>query len=237
MEQQFQQILFVLKATPYKEYGQIVEVFTQKDGRFSIFVNGSRRPTSPLKAILQPFNLICADIKTKNNYKTLSNVQLVQTICLKNLSLICANYINELIYYLLEENIPHPIIFKKYFIALQYLSSQTLLEPILRQFELSILDDIGYGINFLFDSNGNRIVPKSYYLYDIESGFVHVSNNQVNSFNVFIGSDILTIGKSEFEQKHILKILKKICRMNINFRLGSRHIVSRELYSQFISRR
>ena len=58
---------FVIHSRPYRETSQLVEVFTQDSGRFTLVARGSRGPRSPLKGLLQPFTLLTIAWRRSSN--------------------------------------------------------------------------------------------------------------------------------------------------------------------------
>ncbi len=85
---------------------------------------------------------------------------------LREISLYSALYLNELLYYLLERQTAYPELFDYYRQALQLLTEAGSPEPVLRQFELLLLEALGYGIDFTLDAlSGLPIEPQRYYLY------------------------------------------------------------------------
>ena len=239
MSETEKQGMWVLRSVPYKEYSQLVDLFTENCGRVTAVIHGSRKPKSPLKSLLQPFNYISAVLSRKNSdLFSLKDIELKNSIVLKPKELICAQYLNEIIFYLLEKNIPEPKIFGNYYRALKELGSggQTNIEALLRSFELDLLDNLGYGINFVNDYQGTIIRSNVNYVYELDSGFIPISFDSDNK-NVFLGACLASIYRRDFRDRNVLQATKYICKMVINSKLGNNKIYTRALFAQYLSMR
>ena len=106
---------FVIHSRPYRETSQLVEVFTQDSGRFTLVARGSRGPRSPLKGLLQPFSLLTISWRGKGDLKNLTQVECPDhSLRLGGDRLFYGLYLNELVYYLLEAHTPFPEVFDAY---------------------------------------------------------------------------------------------------------------------------
>lgn len=240
MNEPIKQGLWILRATPYRESGQLLDLFTEKQGKVTAIVHGSRKPKSPLKAIFQPFNFISAILSYKNSDLCfIKEPELQCSLMLSPKEMICAQYLNELLFYLLERNVPEPQIFLDYFKTLKNLSceDQPNLEVLLRSFELDLLDHLGYGINFFHDYRGDQIQNNLAYSYDLENGFIPLTYDQSFGQMAFSGQDLASMCKRDFRDKRVLSATKKICKMVINSKLGNHKIMTRALFAQYLSTR
>ncbi len=231
---QFQQMV-VLRSSPYREYDLLVELFTKNSGKVSAVVNGARRPKSSLKAVIQPFNLFSAHLIGKNELKRLSSVDLLETYSFSPQVSFCAMYLNEILFYLLEKNIPQINVFDSYVTSLQYLQKVEFsdTELPLRMFELNLLDELGYGIDFSCDCHGKFIDDGQLYIYDPLSGFVSVPSFAGDA--TISGILVKKLGKHDFADQDVLKKMKGICQKAINIHLGNHQLMSRELLKKFMS--
>ena len=238
MEEAARQRMWVLRTTPYKEYGQLVVLFTEQFGKITAVVHGSRRAKSPLKSLLQPFNYISAVLSSKHSELcTLKEVELNCSFPLQQKELICAQYLNEILFYLLENNIPEPQIFNSYLGVLRQLAGGAPdIEVLLRNFELELLDNIGYGIDFISDYQGNRIRANVSYVYEPDNGFIPVTFES-NSKYTFIGADLASMSRREFGNRRVLSAIKHICKKVINSRIGNHKIYTRALFAQYLAMR
>ncbi len=227
------QQMFVLRTRSYLEYGQLIDLFTFDNGIVTAVSRNSRRIKSPLKAQLQPFNLLTASLSGSSELMNLSNVELKNRYALGPVETFCGQYLNELLFYLMERNVPYPDIFNGYQNLLSYLTDYgiTGVEAVFRLFELDVLSQLGYGINFNTDSQGNTISGAERYYYDPSSGFIHATD--WNNITTFSGDDLKRLGAGELMDLDVLAAAKKICRQAIDSHLGNHRIKSRELFSKY----
>lgn len=226
--------LVVLRATPYREYDLLVDLFSRDIGRISAVSSGSRRPKSVAKALIQPFNLISAQLNGRGELKRIVAPELVDTYTFTSCISCCAMYLNEILFYLLERNVPQPLIFDSYLATLNIFQKIELDDtgPFLRIFELNLLTALGYGIDFSCDSSGNYVEDDKFYIYDPGSGFVSVP--EMISVSAISGMMVKRLGKRDFADKTVLKMMKNICQQAIGIHLGNHHLMSRELLKKFI---
>ena len=227
------QQMFVLRTRAYLEYGQLVDLFTFDNGLVTAVTRNSRRGKSPLKAMLQPFNLLTASLSGAGELMNISHVEIKNRYALGIYETFCGQYLNELLFYLMERNVPHPEVFNGYLYSLSYLTDYGMLgvEPVFRYFELSVLSQLGYGINFSIDSQGNRISEEERYFYDPATGFIPATG--WTELTTYSGCDLKRLGAGELRDRSVLATAKKICRQAIDSHLGNHRIKSRELFSKY----
>lgn len=140
---------FVIHSRPYRETSQLVEVFTQDSGRFTLVARGSRGPRSSLKGLLQPFTLLTIAWRGKGDLKNLTQVECPDhSLRLGGDRLFYGLYLNELVYYLLEAHTPFPEVFDAYARAIMALADGETPELPLRRFEFLLLQALGYAVDF-----------------------------------------------------------------------------------------
>ena len=95
---------------------------------------------------------------------------------LKGQVLYCGFYLNELLVRLLQREDPHEQLFGLYGSTLSQLSQGKPVEPVLRRFEIELLEQLGFGL--VLDRNaedGSPLVPEQRYHYELERGPVPCS--------------------------------------------------------------
>lgn len=230
--------VLALRAKPYKENGQLLDLFSAQTGVLRAVAHGSLKPSSPLKGVLQPFCLAQATIAQGKGMPIVKNATLVRAFNFVPPVSFCAQYLNELVFFLLEKEVPQPGIFGWYVDALCSLESgEDAMEPTLRTFEMAVLDDIGYGLELERDCEGKRLSSTSYYSFDPGVGLVpRGAENSETEF--FTGASLSAMAKRDFAEKDARTAAKKICRRAIAERTGGRNFVSRELCARYyLSRR
>ncbi|ART80088.1 DNA repair protein RecO [Oceanisphaera avium] len=220
---------FVIHSRPYRETSQLVEVFTQEQGRQSLIAKGSRQPRSPLKGLLQPFVPLSLTFGGKGELKTLFKAEATApAIRLTRTALYSGLYLNELIYYLLEAHTPFDEVFEAYQTTLHKLAAGEALEPCLRHFEFYMLNVLGYGVDFAVDAHtGEGVVAKAWYQYQAEAGFSRVERYQSGAY---LGEHLLALAELDLSSSDILLAAKQFSRQALAPYLGGRPLRSRALF-------
>ena len=170
-----------------------------------------------------------------NELKTIKNIEPTGQACpMVGEALYCGLYLNELLLKLLPKEEPHPRLYIAYTSTLQHLSSNLPNEESLRLFELTLLEEMGYGCDFDNDIHGNAIIndTDSFYRFVAERGFSAETNQQSSSGHRFSGRVITAIGRRDFSDREVRASAKKLCRLQINHLLGGKPLKSRELFVQ-----
>jgi DNA repair protein RecO (recombination protein O) len=140
-------------------------------------------------------------------------------------------YLNELLVRLLPELDAHPEIYSLYEQSLQALSARQDLEPVLRVFEFQLLQELGYGIDFETDAkSGDAISAQVNYCLDPSQG-VYVAHADVPLNFQFCGAHINAIAQHDFSLPDVKQTAKRISRILLKPLLGSKPLMSRELFS------
>ena len=171
-----EQKAFVIHVRPFKENQQLVELLTENDGKVSALVYVGQSKRSIKKALLQPFLPLTVTFKDSNNQN--SSLRIITHIeatkksykLTKN-SLYSAFYLNELLARLLTDDIICERLFSQYELTISALSQGEKIAPELRNFELSLLDELGLSIDFspVFEQNGEQVAG---FYYVAEQGFI-----------------------------------------------------------------
>lgn len=231
------ELAYVLHTRKYRETSQLVDLFSRNEGRFRVVARGSRTKKNP-RITLQPFRPLLASWRGKSDLKTLTDYEYVGSSELpQGKALYIGFYINELLTRLLAEYIPHQNLFDQYARLVTILGHSTALEPELRIFELSLLDEMGYGLNLYADSlDGSGLDLHCDYLFRPGEGFSKVDNNtgQVRQ-NIYSGAHLLAIAEHRFDNEFVLQSAKRLMRAALALHLGARPLHSRELFKQATS--
>lgn len=223
---------FVLHTRPYRETSALVTVLSQQWGKVNFVAKGIRAKKHAKTALLQLFLPLKVDVFGQHELKNLAQIEALGIgLSLKDDFLYSAMYINELLMRVLPVEMPCSAIFAMYQQALQQLNAQLPLEPLLRDFELNLLDDLGYGVDFTVDMQlSEPIRADQYYLYNPELGFVLDDPIAAQHRRaVFEGQVILDIAERNWHE-HSLKAAKQINRIAMKTLLGDKPLKSRELF-------
>ncbi|MEG1689377.1 MAG: DNA repair protein RecO, partial [Hafnia sp.] len=166
---------FVLHGRPYSETSLLLDLFTEGHGRVRLLAKGARSKRSSLKGALQPFTPLLVRWGGKGEVKTLRNAEPVSLgLPLTGISLYSGLYVNELVSRVLEQETNYSSLFFDYLNCLQNLAATVgSPEHTLREFELALLGNLGYGIDFLHCAgSGEPVSDDMTYRYREEKGFI-----------------------------------------------------------------
>ena len=222
---------FVLHAKDYRDTSQLVDIFCEEFGRVRLVAKGSRSHKKNSYR-LSPFNLATLSWTGRSELKTLTSYESNKTLSLSGESLICGFYINELLWHLLQPEDSHPQLYHEYKKTLFALNTASDIEPLLRHFEFNLLNEVGYGVSFEYDSEGEFIEAESHYLFTQQVGWQRVSATIKGALE---GRSILEIEPRGFSDQATRRVCKQITRAAIDELLEGKKLHSRELISQLKS--
>jgi len=223
---------FLMHQMPYSETSQIVRIFSQNFGRVDLIAKGSKRPKSKFRSYLQPFLPLQLSWSGKSQLKTLRNAEIhgQYLASIQGKYLLSAYYLNELILSFLRMEDPYPNLFAVYASTLHNFSESKPIEPSLRQFEILMLSEIGYAINFSTEAHSQKPIETDMeYVFFVEQGFV--SKRDHNSDSLLIkGHTIQAINEGNFSDKETLICAKKILRLSIQYHLDGKELKSKKVF-------
>lgn len=228
---------FVLHLRPYRDTSALVEFFSLVHGRFTAVVKGLRgnnKSRHKYRAALQPFNLVLVSWQGRNELKTVVDVQFQHTYPLLGRSLFCGIYINELLERLLHRQDPLPEIFHLYEECLQNLQRCDSEELILRRFEFSLLEQLGYGLNFSRTADNSEVVAGKDYYYQLERGLLPVIDRRVDDEH-YAGAQLIELAEEHYSAAS-LRVAKRLTRRSLRHLLGVEPLRSRELFISGVSK-
>lgn len=164
---------FVLHGRDWRETSRILDCVARDHGRFSVVARGARRPGSPWRALLQPFQPLTLSWSMRGELGTL----IAAEASARSARLdggertLAAFYLNELLLRGLAPHDPHPEVFDAYAAALSALVAGADEAIVLRRFELELLAGVGYGVDLDADGeSGAPLSPEGWYRLDAELG-------------------------------------------------------------------
>ena len=164
---------FVLHARPFKENQQLLELLTESAGKISALVYVGQSKRAIKKGMTQPF--LPLTFTFKESHTALINITTIEATgnaySLTKNKLYCGFYINELLVKLLINDIACDALFEQYQLTLLSLTENLPIAPQLRQFELSLLAELGQSFDFtpVFNEAGEDVIG---FYYLPEQGFV-----------------------------------------------------------------
>ncbi|MBI6547517.1 DNA repair protein RecO [Xenorhabdus lircayensis] len=228
---------FVLHGRPYSETSLLLDFFTENEGRVRVLAKGARSRRSHLKGCLQPFTPLLIRWSGRGEIKTLKDADPISlALPLTGSVLYSGLYVNELLSRVLEQGTAYPALFFDYLQCLQVLAaSEHTPEYALRRFELALLTNMGYGVDYLHCAgSGEPVADKMTYRYREEKGFI--ASLVVDHYS-FSGYELKALAVGEFPDYVTLKAAKRFTRLALKPYLGGKPLKSRELFRQFVRKK
>jgi len=231
-----QQAGFILHTHAYRETSLIVELFSRDHGRLALVAKGARRPMSALRGVLLAYQPLLVDWSGGGEVKTLVRAEwLGGQPMLSGKALLCGYYLNELLMRFLPREDPHPALFACYAEAIAALPGATRFEPHLRQFELTLLEQMGYGVPLTHEADGDRpIEAEGDYRYIIERGPVPADSTDPE-LPLLSGQTLLDMAAGVFDGARTLSQSKQLLRLLISHHLGGQPLQSRRMFKELQS--
>lgn len=235
---------YILHRRPFRESSLIVDVVAPGRGLLGVILKGAQASSKGKSAALaQPFRPLLMAMRGGGEMKTAYTLEENgPVIPLTDKYLYSGFYVNELICRLWPKNIESDELFDLYADTLQGLlhcqqgesGDNIALEQVLRSFELTLLNLLGFAIDFCYTADdNNEILPKGYYQFNPGMGFtevdIEIPNQQLSG--LFLGTDILAIGALDFSAPRTLKAAKSLTRRALAAQLGPKPLKSRELFT------
>lgn len=224
---------YILHSRPYRDTSALLDVFTAEHGRISLVARGARRQSrkGSKTALLQPFTPLLLSFSGRAELKTLTTTEAAGVAFpLRGDRMFSGMYINELMVRLLHQNDPHPGLFAAYGTALQSLADNAALDAVLRRFEITLLDELGYSFDFDVDGvSGQPVCESRRYSYDPDYGLVALGEDDDKASSGYAGSDLLQMACGEYGGD-MRFTAKRLLREVLAAHLGEMPLRSRELF-------
>ncbi|WP_088330134.1 DNA repair protein RecO [Lacimicrobium sp. SS2-24] len=223
---------YVLHRRAYRETSFLVDVFTLEQGKLRVVAKGVRNSKSARGSLVQPFLPLQLSVAGRHELKTLRHLESAgKGFSLLGNHLYCAMYLNELLLRLLPPDMPFDILYQAYTMSLQGLAAKADIEPILREYELLLLQELGYGIPLSHTGDsGEPIEQTGVYQYSPQLGLIAHKGRYVPQHS-FSGEVLLDMAQAHWHPQS-LKAAKRLTRMALKPLLGDKPLKSRELFLQ-----
>ena len=229
---------YVLHSYPYRETSLILQVWTQNHGRLALVGKGARRPKSPQRAVLLPFQPLSIDWFGRGELRTLKMAEpAAPSTPLAGQALLSAFYLNELLLKLTTRDDPHEGLFAAYDEAITALRHVTRegrgasVEPVLRRFELKLLQELGYAVQLAHEAGSHvPIVAERDYLYVVERGPVPAREGEERIDAIRLrGLTLLDLERGRLEDPVTIAQAKSLMRLLINHSLNGQELATRAM--------
>ena len=230
---------WVLSRRKYQDSGLLLELYTAHDGRVGAVAKGAHRKQrgGTLSSILQVFTPILVRLGGQSDLKYISVAESAgQTLGMQDAQMLSGLYLNELLLRLSPRFDSNPELFASYGVTLQAISEGVGVEASLRRFELELLNQLGYQINWKKDSQRCDIHPSRVYRYAPGNGF-----DVVETSGGILGSELQAISLWVDGQSTLgdttEKIVRQVTRRSIDELLGGRPLNVRAVARQWSEQR
>ncbi len=220
---------WLLHHRPWSDSSRILDLLTRRQGRITLFAHGSRRPKSPWRSVLQPFQPLLVSWVGRGDGGTLSGAELGGAVAtMPPAQLLSAFYVNELLLKLLPKEDRHERLFDAYADVLAALRSAAG-HGALRTFERQLLDELGYGVDLMHDAGSGRpIEPDQYYHFEAGRG-VFAVREAAGGADAFLGRDVIASAGSDFGDAAAQSVARRIFGAAIAHCLEGRSLATREV--------
>lgn len=226
---QEEQAVYILHTYPYRETSLVVEMFSHTFGRVAAIAKGARRPRSLMRGMLQSFQPLVATWSGKSELRNLHGVEWRGGLhMLHGQGLICGFYLNELMLRLLPREDAHETLFEHYEQALRTLVKNEPHAIVLRQFEIVLLQELGYALQLTHEAdNGPEIDANANYTFIPDHGAVRANADQ--SGVQLRGKTLLDMAQGDYADALTQQQSKQLMRALISHYLGEKPLHTRQL--------
>ena len=220
---------WLLHHRPWSDTSRILELLTRAHGRITLFAHGARRPKSPWRSVLMPFQPLLVSWSGRGDGGTLTGAEIGAAVAaLPPAQLLSAFYLNELLLRLLPKEDRHERLYDAYAGTLAALRA----EPghlALRVFERVLLDELGYGVDLARDAgSGATVEADRYYHFEPGRGVFAVREGAAEA-DALRGLDLIAVARGELGDAQSLSAARRIFGAAIAHCLEGRGLATREV--------
>ncbi|MCB1800501.1 MAG: DNA repair protein RecO [Gammaproteobacteria bacterium] len=218
---------YLLHSRRYRDSSLIVDLFTRERGRVACVARGALHAKSKLP-VRHPFQLLTIGFRGRGDVATLVAAEaLAPPTALSGRRLYCGLYLNELLLKSTARQDPYPSVFDSYAESLGQLQGSSPVEPVLRRFEVHLLDQLGLGLLLDHDTQGQPVNTDSRYTYQIDAGPRQVGADDPQALS---GSTLLALKSGQFDDASVMREARDLMRRVLDHHLGGQALRSRELF-------
>lgn len=219
----------ILHVRPYQESSAIVQMLTLGQGRLAGVLRGYRSKKNGQVA-LQPFSVGTVSWVGRNDLVTIQKFESHHFIALQGDALYAGFYVLELLTRLLRERAQDPQIFAAAMRVLEALEEDDPLQPTLRTFELDLLQQLGYGVDF--SAQGRPLDDSVEYYFEAQSGFHAVQDASRQRSRQYSGLVLNQIAARSFSAPETQDAAKALMRAALSPLLGDKPLTSRKMFQR-----
>ncbi len=247
---------YLLHYTQYGDANFIVDFFSLNHGRVSLLAKGARSSKPRTRALYQPFQPLLVSWWGEHELRTLTGIEESgKALVLQGKALPCGYYLNEIMIRLLAKDQPYQNLFAHYALSLSELAAnEDTPEPVLRRFEVQLLDTLGLLPDFAHCRNdGESLQADEHYLFYPGSSqavlvpqedkhiaipkkqqpeaVFHPDGETLDVGVPLSGRTLLALAEFDIDDASVLKEIKPLMRRLLQAHLGDKPLNSRELFS------
>jgi DNA repair protein RecO (recombination protein O) len=226
---------YVLHTQPFQNTSLLVDFFSMDYGRVRAVAKGARSAKSKYRSLLQLFQPLLVSLSGRGELKTLTGLESSHSaLNLEGQRLFSGMYINELLTRLLLNHVEHKQLYLAYQDTLAALKGDADLQIVLRQFELCLLSELGYGINLESDCHTHESIEANrHYRFTPDIGFQELDADQPSASNrVYLGAHLIALREHDLSNVEAVKTAKRLLRTALAAHLGDKPLHSRSLFSK-----
>ncbi|MCB1757258.1 MAG: DNA repair protein RecO [Gammaproteobacteria bacterium] len=222
---------YILHSRDYRDSSVILDVLTPQFGRVSLVARGVRQAKSNRRALLQPFRALLVSWQGRGGLFTLTTVEESgRPIVLENLHLACGYYMSELVQRLLVQAEHNTELFALYDETIRALQLKSDPEPLLRRFEIQLLQSLGLLADFSQCADQQAVDPQLDYDFRTEFGAIALQGSAAATGVKVSGKTLLAMQALDFSDPQIRNEAKTLMRAILREHLGAKPLYSRELF-------
>jgi DNA repair protein RecO (recombination protein O) len=209
---------YILHSREYRDTSRILDVFSERHGRLTLFARGARGPKSKLASLLMPFRPLLVSWSGRGDAAQLTGAEPNgEVTTLPSRHVLSGFYLNELIISLTTRHDPQPQLFEDYALALRQLTADTPPQPALRVFEKRLLASLGYGLEFSVDA-------QMFYRFHVGEGLAEVRDETPGAYP---GRCLLALQEENLQDTESLDVARRVLRQALDHCLEGRELRTR----------
>ncbi len=226
---------YILHRRDYSESSLILEIFSREHGRINLIAKGAKRNKKRQGINHNLYQKYHMSWVAKSELGTLTDIELPSISgSLKAEAMMTGFYMNEIILRLLHKHESHPELFDSYDTAINRLRNNMPEQIVLRYFEKTLLQSLGYGVILNHEVVlGEGIDAEKDYYYKLDFGPSLKFSNSEPGINIS-GKTLLELDTETLSNSKNINEAKTLLRLILDQHLGERPLASRELYQAYV---
>lgn len=218
---------YILHQRPFSETSAILDCLTERDGRISVIAKGMRRRRQTKAQLFTEYWLRFGG---KSELKQLYQLDhIMPQLPLAGMALSSGFYLNELLLCLIGKEEPVVQLWRNYQHVMTALREPQLIAPLLREFELSLAAELGYGFRLDETRKGEPLDAEAEYSFEFSHGIEPYNPQTVTSkMLVLRGAELLAIQERNWSHPTVARAAKQLLRQVIDHLLDGKPLKSRD---------